>query len=95
VFEIITMRCKRYFVLLLAFVLEALADCQSYGIDFTNGGSYFQNLSATDDLTFVTQFEGCEGEGSITPLLVNPNKEEHFCSDIATSPDDTSFNSTW
>jgi hypothetical protein len=83
------------FLLIVAFVVGVFADCQSYGYDFVDGGSYFQNISSSDDFTFITQFEGCIGEGTITPILVDPNENEYFCSDIATSPDDTSFNSTW
>lgn len=35
-------------------------DCESYGIDFQNGGSYFQNISSSADFTFVSLFEGCK-----------------------------------
>lgn len=31
--------------------------CESYGVDFQNGGTYFQNISSTDDFTFVSMFE--------------------------------------
>lgn len=34
------------------------ADCQSYGMDFQNGGSYFQNTLSNDNFTFVSQFDG-------------------------------------
>jgi hypothetical protein len=37
---------------------------------------------------------GCDNE-SITPILVDPDENEYFCSDIQTSPDDTSTLSTW
>ena len=84
-----------FFLLAITFVVGVFADCQSYGVDFVDGGSYFQNISSTDDFTFISYFEGCAGEGSITPILVDPNENEYFCSDIPTSPDDTNFNSTW
>lgn len=32
--------------------------CESYGIDFQSGGSYFQNASSTAPFTFVSVFEG-------------------------------------
>jgi len=32
--------------------------CVSYGMDFQNGGSYFQNSLSTDNFTFVTQYDG-------------------------------------
>lgn len=68
---------------------------QSFGIDFVDGGSYFINQSSVDQFTFLTQFEGCVSQGSITPILVDPSGNGYFCTDIATSPDDTSFVSTW
>ena len=34
------------------------ADCLSFGMDFQDGGSYFQNNASTDPFTFVSQFEG-------------------------------------
>lgn len=42
----------------------------------------------------LRQIKGCDNE-QITPILVDPDENEYFCSDIATSPDDTSFLSTW
>lgn len=32
--------------------------CVSYGVDFQNGGSYFQNITSTDPFTFASIFEG-------------------------------------
>jgi len=32
--------------------------CLSYGVDFHNGGSYFQNINSTDPFTFATVFDG-------------------------------------
>ena len=37
---------------------KVLADCEVYGMDFQNGGSYFQNSLSTDPFTFVQEFEG-------------------------------------
>jgi hypothetical protein len=37
---------------------SALADCVSYGMDFQNGKTYFQNSLSNDNFTFVSQFEG-------------------------------------
>ena len=86
---------RSFLFLIVALVAEVFAQCQSYGVDFVDGGSYFQNISSSDDFTFISYFEGCAGEGSITPILVDPNEDEYFCSDIETSPDDVNFNSTW
>jgi hypothetical protein len=32
--------------------------CDSFGVDFQDGGSYFQNISSSDPFTFVSIFEG-------------------------------------
>jgi hypothetical protein len=32
--------------------------CLAYGMDFQNGGSYFQNSLSSDSFTFVSQFDG-------------------------------------
>ncbi|CZR54879.1 uncharacterized protein PAC_04763 [Phialocephala subalpina] len=80
-------------LVLLNLIKLAHCTCESYGIDFTNGGSYFIDDTDAIDFTFLTQFEGCDDE-EITPILVDPDENEYFCSQIATSPDDTSFLST-
>lgn len=49
-------------LLLLALRLSTAAaqdnTCQSFGIDFQDEGSYFQNISSPDPFTFVSVFEG-------------------------------------
>ena len=32
--------------------------CITFGVDFQDGGSYFQNSLSTDPFTFVQEFEG-------------------------------------
>ena len=32
--------------------------CVAYGMDFQNGGSYFQNSNSNDNFTFVSEFDG-------------------------------------
>ncbi|KAH8687560.1 hypothetical protein BGZ60DRAFT_522209 [Tricladium varicosporioides] len=77
----------------LGLIRYAIATCNSYGIDFVDGGSYFIDSSSTANFTFLTDFSGCDSE-EITPILVDPNEDEYFCSQIPTSPDLTSFLST-
>lgn len=56
-------------VLAASFARRAVADCVSYGMDFQDGGSYFQNNASTDPFTFVSQYEGesrgCTGLGML------------------------------
>jgi hypothetical protein len=58
---------SRYFsasklILLAFFAQQTLADaspsCIAFGVDFQDGGSYFQNSLSNSDFTFVSQFEG-------------------------------------
>ncbi|KAI1623750.1 hypothetical protein EDD37DRAFT_438741 [Exophiala viscosa] len=77
---------------------QTLADCISFGYDFVDGGGpYCINTTSTDYFSFGTEFEGCQpsdSQGDITPILVDPNGNEYFCSDIPTQPDDTDMVST-
>lgn len=70
-----------------------LADCQSYGMDFQNGGDYFQNVTSSDPFTFAQQFSGCEADESFN-LLVDPNGDQTECSKTPLQPDDTTQTST-
>lgn len=62
--------------------------CKSYGIDFQDKGSYFQNKSSSDDFTFVSTFEGCEDDVA-TNVLVDPSGDQYLCSDTPLLPKDT------
>ncbi|EPE30348.1 P-loop containing nucleoside triphosphate hydrolase [Glarea lozoyensis ATCC 20868] len=78
---------------LASLVSYAIADCASYGIDFIDGGSYFIDNTLSKPFTFLSDFEGCDSK-TITPILVGPDEESYFCTDIPTSPDNTSFQSS-
>lgn len=43
---------------LLLFLPRVWADCNSFGVDFQEGGTYFQNSLSTEDFTYVSRFEG-------------------------------------
>lgn len=62
--------------------------CKSYGIDFQDEGSYFQNKSSADPFTFVSTFEGCEDDFA-NNIIVDPNGDQLLCSDTPLRPDDT------
>lgn len=62
--------------------------CKSYGIDFQDDGSFFQNKSSTDDFTFVSTFEGCQKD-TANNILVDPNGDQYQCTDTSLQPDDT------
>lgn len=37
---------------------QTSAECQSYGVDYVDGGSYFINTESPDYFSFVSEFEG-------------------------------------
>ncbi|KAF1351006.1 hypothetical protein BDV97DRAFT_294466 [Delphinella strobiligena] len=67
--------------------------CESYGIDFQNGGSYFQNISSPEEFTFVSLFEGCQND-TANNILVDPNGDEYQCTDTPLLPSDVNEIST-
>jgi hypothetical protein len=38
--------------------VTAPGNCQSFGIDFKDGGTYFVNAASNDSFTSITQFKG-------------------------------------
>ncbi|EXJ64010.1 hypothetical protein A1O7_00345 [Cladophialophora yegresii CBS 114405] len=80
-----------YVVALLALSGRSAADCLSYGYDFVDGGGpYCINTTSTSYFTFGTEFFGCQPsdvQDVVTPILIDPNGDEYFCSDIGVQPD--------
>ncbi|KAK5123449.1 hypothetical protein LTR85_002487 [Meristemomyces frigidus] len=62
--------------------------CQSYGIDFVSGGTYFQNSLSTDPFTAMQEFSGCQNDTSDN-VLIDPTGNEYLCSTTPLTPDDT------
>lgn len=52
------MRSILPFLSFALFPLTVSAACQSYGIDFVDGGNYFIDVTSLDQFSFLTQFEG-------------------------------------
>ncbi|KAJ9141739.1 hypothetical protein NKR23_g7708 [Pleurostoma richardsiae] len=69
------------------------ADCTSYGVDYSNGGSYYIDGSSNQYFSFITVFQGCSAE-SINPVFVAPNGDQYACSAISTSPSGAQVTST-
>ncbi|KAK3937407.1 hypothetical protein QBC46DRAFT_319704 [Diplogelasinospora grovesii] len=86
-----TFRCL--LVLLALFAPRVRADCNSYGVDYSNGGSYYIDGSSNQYFTFITVFQGCTQE-SISPVLVGPDDNEYACSAVNTQPAGTQVTST-
>lgn len=63
-------------------------ECQSYGIDFLSGGSYFQNSESTEAFTALQEFEGCAND-TANNIFIDPNGEWFECTLSQLTPDDT------
>ncbi|KAK3316662.1 hypothetical protein B0H66DRAFT_604940 [Apodospora peruviana] len=100
----------RYVLALLAlFALRVRADCTSYGVDYSNGGTYNIDGTSNQYFSFVTVFQGntfipwhkdradnelgCTQE-TIQPVLVGPDGSEYACSAIRTQPSGSQVTST-
>lgn len=97
-FALMLFKISRWYqyALLSAFLLQRVRSqtCVSFGIDFQDGQSYFQNSLSGDDFTFVSQFQGCQNDVA-NNILVDPNGDETLCSNTNLQPDLTSQLSTW
>lgn len=85
------------FAILSAFLVQTVwsQGCVSFGVDFQDGGFYFQNSLSNDPFTFVSTFQGCEADGVANNLLQIPSGDEIFCSNTTLQPDLTPELSTW
>lgn len=80
--------------LVLALARTTFADdssnntCQSYGVDYQNGGSYFQNVNVNNTFTATQQFSGCTNDTAYN-VLVDPNGDQSECTSSTMQPSDT------
>lgn len=75
-------------IALLSLVPSVLGDCESFGVDFTSGGTFFQNVNSTDPFTALQEFSGCQNDTSHN-VFVDPNGDQSECSMTDMQPDDT------
>ena len=69
-------------------LVQTCGVCQSFGVDFVDGGSYFQNSLATDNFTALEEFTACTDD-TADNILVNPNRTRYFHNTTPMQPDDT------
>ncbi|KAL1585916.1 hypothetical protein WHR41_04974 [Cladosporium halotolerans] len=72
---------------LLSLVPSVFGDCESFGIDFTSGGTFFQNSNSTDPFTALQSFTGCQDDTAHN-VFVNPSGDQSECSETPLTPDD-------
>jgi hypothetical protein len=73
---------------LLSLVPNVLGDCESFGIDFTSGGTFFQNSNSSDPFTAIQEFKGCQNDNAHN-VFVDPTGDQTECSETPMQPDDT------
>ena len=73
---------------LLSLVPNVLGDCESFGIDFTSGGTFFQNSNSSDPFTAIQEFKGCQDDTAHN-VFVDPTGDQTECSETRMQPDDT------
>lgn len=79
---------------LFSAVHQASATCESYGIDFVGGGSYFINSNSDDYFTAVSEFSGCEDDVA-SNSIVDPNGDRTDCTSTPLTPDYTPETMNW
>lgn len=67
--------------------------CKSFGVDYQDGGKYYQNIISNNPFTFVSIFQGCEPDFA-NNILVDPAGTQYLCSDTELTPSDTPEMST-
>ena len=72
---------------LLSLVPSVLGDCESFGVDFTSGGTFFQNSNSSDPFTAIQEFTGCQDDTAHN-VLIDPTGDQTECSETPLQPDD-------
>lgn len=54
------------------------ANCQSFGVDLANGGTYYFNLASLAPFSFKSDFQQCFG--TTTPIIGFPDGAQYTCS---------------
>lgn len=72
---------------LLSLIPSVFGDCESFGVDFTSGGTFFQNSNSSDPFTAIQEFTGCEKDNAHN-VFVDPNGDQTECSETPMQPDD-------
>ncbi|CAK4031905.1 Hypothetical predicted protein [Lecanosticta acicola] len=75
--------------LVLSLAGSAVADCQSYGVDYEDGGTYFQNSNTNETFTALQMFNGCSNDTSHN-ILVDPKGDQSECTQTSMLPNNAS-----
>lgn len=72
---------------LLSLVPSVFGDCESFGVDFTSGGTFFQNSNSSDPFTAIQEFTGCQDDTAHN-VFIDPTGDQTECSETPMQPDD-------
>jgi len=61
--------------------------CNTYGLDFQDGGNYFINTNSNASFTFVSSFVGCQNDTASLMLVNQSNGDQYDCGSVPTVPD--------
>ena len=63
------------------------SQCNTYGLDFQDGGNYFINTNSNASFTFVSSFVGCQNDTASLMLVNQSNGDQYDCGSVPTVPD--------
>lgn len=72
---------------LLSLVPSVFGDCESFGVDFTSGGTFFQNKNSSDPFTAIQEFTGCQDDTAHN-VFIDPTGDQTECSETPMQPND-------
>lgn len=61
--------------------------CNTYGLDFQDGGNYFINTNSNASFTFVSSFVGCQNDTASVMLINQSTGDQYDCGSVLTVPD--------
>lgn len=61
--------------------------CNTYGLDFQDGGNYFINTNSNASFTFVSSFMGCQNDTASVMLINQSTGDQYDCGSVPTVPD--------
>lgn len=61
--------------------------CNTYGLDFQDGGNYFINTNSNASFTFVSSFVGCQNDTASVMLINQSTGDQYDCGSVPTVPD--------
>jgi hypothetical protein len=71
----------------MSLVKRQVSGCNTYGLDFQDGGNYFINTNSNASFTFVSSFVGCQNDTASVMLINQSTGDQYDCGSVPTVPD--------